>query len=297
MNPQSPRQTIFDLGMFDGSDTIYYLRRGYRVVAVEANPHSVEQVQQTCADFIASDQLTVFNAAISHTSGTAEFWVDRDNPSRSSFPQFAYKSAEQYDPVQLDTLTLTELLARFGTPLYLKIDIEGMDIVALHQLENYQQEKPQYISLEIQYANAASTDALLHLHRLGYQHFRIVGQRDHNHFYNPNWLDRRLVWCEDSFTRLMRRKPWEIQNNPVIRTLQFLVRGNQVLTRRALSINDWAFSAKSSGPLPFEHPQPWLSFEEALYEWLHMRQLRRSRSKLDGRKNAWFDVQAALSLD
>jgi len=29
---------VFDIGMHNGDDTAYYLARGYRVVAVEANP-------------------------------------------------------------------------------------------------------------------------------------------------------------------------------------------------------------------------------------------------------------------
>ena len=29
---------IFDIGMYDGSDTRYYLNEGFRVLAIEANP-------------------------------------------------------------------------------------------------------------------------------------------------------------------------------------------------------------------------------------------------------------------
>jgi hypothetical protein len=31
-------RTIFDIGMYDGAESAYYLQSGYRVVAVEANP-------------------------------------------------------------------------------------------------------------------------------------------------------------------------------------------------------------------------------------------------------------------
>ena len=31
-------ELVFDIGMHNGDDTAYYLSRGYRVLAVEANP-------------------------------------------------------------------------------------------------------------------------------------------------------------------------------------------------------------------------------------------------------------------
>ena len=34
MNPR----LIYDVGMHNGDDTAYYLRRGFRVVAIEPNP-------------------------------------------------------------------------------------------------------------------------------------------------------------------------------------------------------------------------------------------------------------------
>ena len=36
------RELIYDVGMNTGDDTAYYLNRGYRVVAIEANPDLVD---------------------------------------------------------------------------------------------------------------------------------------------------------------------------------------------------------------------------------------------------------------
>jgi hypothetical protein len=38
------KNLIYDVGMNDGNDTAYYLSRGFRVVAIEANPVLVEQL-------------------------------------------------------------------------------------------------------------------------------------------------------------------------------------------------------------------------------------------------------------
>jgi spermidine synthase len=40
---------IYDIGMHDGSDSEFYLRKGYRVVAVEANPKLVEACRERLA--------------------------------------------------------------------------------------------------------------------------------------------------------------------------------------------------------------------------------------------------------
>lgn len=36
---------VYDVGLFDGGDTAYYLFRGYNVVAVDANPVMVEKAR------------------------------------------------------------------------------------------------------------------------------------------------------------------------------------------------------------------------------------------------------------
>lgn len=56
---------IFDIGMYDGADTAYYLESGYQVVAVEANPDLVECAARQFSASLASGQLVLINAAIS----------------------------------------------------------------------------------------------------------------------------------------------------------------------------------------------------------------------------------------
>src|SRR5688500_2772152 len=56
---------VFDFGMYDGSDTEYYLDCGYKVVAVEANPALARSAQTGFEKYISSGQLVIINAAIS----------------------------------------------------------------------------------------------------------------------------------------------------------------------------------------------------------------------------------------
>ena len=64
------RDLIFDFGMHDGSDTAYYLRKGFRVVAVEANPELVAAGQSRFRAEIAEGRLTIVNKAIAEQPGT-----------------------------------------------------------------------------------------------------------------------------------------------------------------------------------------------------------------------------------
>ena len=52
-------KTVFDVGMFDGSDTKYYAELGFRVIAVEANPTLAERARKRLADGSHSLKLQV----------------------------------------------------------------------------------------------------------------------------------------------------------------------------------------------------------------------------------------------
>jgi FkbM family methyltransferase len=51
MNPK----LIYDVGMHNGDDTAYYLRRGFRVIAIEPNPALVA----TAAERFRRERLAV----------------------------------------------------------------------------------------------------------------------------------------------------------------------------------------------------------------------------------------------
>ena len=79
-------KTIFDLGMYDGSDTIYYLEEGFRVVAVEANPALVQRAQAALGKYVTSGQLEIVNAAIGPSNEAIELSVCGDDLGSSSRP-------------------------------------------------------------------------------------------------------------------------------------------------------------------------------------------------------------------
>lgn len=126
---------IFDLGMNNGDDTDFYLKRGHDVVAVEANPALCERGARRFAAAIGQGRLTIVHAAIWERSGETEFLVNLDNDHWSSLdPSWAGREGSACESISVRCVTLPELFGEFGVPHYLKIDVEGVDHVVLDQL-------------------------------------------------------------------------------------------------------------------------------------------------------------------
>lgn len=167
------RELIFDLGMHDGSDTDYYLKKGYQVVAIDANPALCQQALQRFTSYLQQGQLTILNLAISDIPGKQKFYIPQHHENLASlYLEWAQRETTDIQQVEVDAITLPALFARFGVPFYLKIDIEGADYQALKQLQQ-QALLPRYISVE---DCRFGFDYLAILHQLGYSAFKLQDQ-------------------------------------------------------------------------------------------------------------------------
>ena len=72
---QSGRMTelIYDIGMHEGEDSKFYLLKGFRVVAVEADPELCRVAAERLGQFTATGQLTIINRAIAPERGPVTF--------------------------------------------------------------------------------------------------------------------------------------------------------------------------------------------------------------------------------
>lgn len=163
---------IYDLGVNRGEDCAFYLAKGFRVVGIEANPSLYDVAREKFAANIARGDLILMNTGIAAAPGTLTFYINEHNDHWSSFdPAYGARMGTPYRTVEVACLTLDELVRRHGLPRYMKIDIEGADKLALQSLAKTQG-RPPFISVE-EYGVAALDD----LHRLGYSHMKIMGQR------------------------------------------------------------------------------------------------------------------------
>jgi FkbM family methyltransferase len=177
-NPASPPQNpglIYDVGMNNGDDCVYYLKKGHRVVAIEANPALCAAAERRFAAEIDSGALTILNIGIADMPGEAEFFVHRANSVLSTFvppgQRIGYTATlppGEFDVITVELRRLSDVIRFLGAPHYVKIDIEGFDercLADLHQCGI----RPPFISAE-----AHTIETFCHLVTMGYREFRMV---------------------------------------------------------------------------------------------------------------------------
>jgi FkbM family methyltransferase len=175
-------ELIYDIGMHDGADSDFYLRKGFRVVAVEADPKVCLATAEQFPRFLETGQLTIVNRAIAPTRGAVTFYrsqtpgwgtivdeCDADNAARGV----------SSEPITVKGITLADLVGEYGNAFYMKLDIEGMDRRALESLAATSV-RPLYVSMETSFSRKPSFDAVEKdfelLARLGYNRFKIINQ-------------------------------------------------------------------------------------------------------------------------
>src|ERR1700676_1365554 len=167
------RKQIFDIGANNGDDSAYYLRRGHRVIAIEANMTMVEVLRNRFSQELESGALTLLPVGIASGEGHSDFWICDDNPDWSSFDRAtASRNGSRHHNQIVPTRSFGSIIAEYGVPYYCKIDIEGNDRLCLHDMKPGS--LPAYLSVEMSHSDG-STDLHL-LKHLGYRKFKIISQ-------------------------------------------------------------------------------------------------------------------------
>jgi FkbM family methyltransferase len=177
------RDLIYDVGMHSGEDTEFYLKKGFRVIAFEANSDLAASARNKFHDYIANDKLVIVHGAIvdsSYPGGTVEFYKNNKNSLWGTVsPYFAERNSKlgaDSTLIRVPRINFSDCLAKLGVPYYLEIDIEGMDIICLRAL--FQVEgRPAYVSIESDRTDFRKvSDELKILTQLGYTSFQAVQQ-------------------------------------------------------------------------------------------------------------------------
>ncbi len=161
---------IYDVGLHNGTDTAYYLHKGFRVVAIDANPVLVAAAQHRFRTEIASGRLTILNIGIAEQEGTLSFWVNEANDLQSSFSE---ERAKRYGPcheIRVPCVRFSSVLEEHGVPYFMKVDIEGYDCFCVSSLNP--NDLPKHISVEAD----GECDVVAELQKLGYRKFKLVNQ-------------------------------------------------------------------------------------------------------------------------
>jgi len=177
------QKLIFDIGMHIGRDTEFYLRKGFKVVAVEANPVLAKQSNERFSSEIASGQLTIVNKAlVEDQTDSVEFYVnDEKNDWGTLLPDWNRSLNKAFRRITVPTIRLPDLIAAHGVPYFMKIDIEGADVMCVRSLM-HQRESPSYVSVELMTPNNLANqrveclEILVYLRAMGYTKFQISDQ-------------------------------------------------------------------------------------------------------------------------
>lgn len=189
---QRTRQTtsvddlIFDVGLHNGEDSAFYLAKGYRVVAFEADPGLASAGRKRFADEIANERMTIVEGAIGtpdqETPGnpghvrfyrhpTLSMWGTTDQEWVSRRTQTG-----EFEPFDVPLTNFGECLSEYGVPHFMKIDIEGADRLCLEALHEFAA-RPRFVSIESEKSDFDELRAEFELlEALGYGNFAVVQQ-------------------------------------------------------------------------------------------------------------------------
>jgi len=177
---------IYDVGMHKGEDTWFYLQKGFRVIGFEADPALAQHCRERFQEFIREGRLTVIEGAIV-SPGSVEAGLQKvrfyQNDKISVWGTIDANWAERNinlgassHVIEVDVIDFVNVIQRHGVPHYMKIDIEGLDMVCVNALKLFR-ERPDFLSIESDKTSFANIkgeiDALVDL---GYDSFQAVEQ-------------------------------------------------------------------------------------------------------------------------
>ncbi len=178
----APLGVIIDVGAHTGDDTEFYLAKGYRVIAVEANPRLNARLRERFAGALRSERLVLLEGAIADESrrgGTVEFYVNLDKDDWSSTDaNYGTRQGTRFEKISSPVIVFDDLLRQYPDVYYIKSDIEGGDVEVLKSMVRFNGGRgfrSPYFSVEVHDAESLSFLAVL-----GYRQFKLVNQ-------NLNW--------------------------------------------------------------------------------------------------------------
>jgi FkbM family methyltransferase len=140
---------IYDLGANNGDDIPYYLKKADLVIAVEANPKLTQEMRVKYKNEITSGRLCIENCVITtnESDKLVPFYLYKKDHIVSQFLKPCDSQIINFEEVMLPSISIVDLVKKYGDPFYIKIDLEGYDQEILRSLfEN--KIFPEWISAE-----------------------------------------------------------------------------------------------------------------------------------------------------
>jgi FkbM family methyltransferase len=184
---------IFDVGLHHGQDTDFYLKKGFRVVAFEADPGNAAFCRARFAEAIAEGRLEIVEGAITEERGSkghaneVKFYKNADHSLwGSTSDDWAVRNevmGTRNDIISVRATDFAGCVEKYGVPHYLKADIVGSETICLRALLKFEN-KPDYLSIRSEKLVFRKLEYEFELlKQLGYDRFKAIKQ-DFDHI-NP----------------------------------------------------------------------------------------------------------------
>jgi len=130
---------IFDIGANHGAKTDVFLRLGARVVAVEPDESNQAILRQRFHEYrLVRKAVTIVKKAVSDRSAVETMWIDAPGSAKNTLSRKwvdtlrddASRFGQQLEFARektVETTTLDQLIAEYGAPYFVKIDVEGFE--------------------------------------------------------------------------------------------------------------------------------------------------------------------------
>ena len=201
------KDLIYDVGMFDGHDTAFYLKKGFRVIAFEAMPKFIEKNKKKFEKEIEEGKLIIVEGAITDKTDVENitFYVSEKLANSTAHEWLAQIHKKHFnsdtEAITVPAVDFSAALKKYGVPYYMKIDIEGSDMLCIEALKNFK-ERPDYLTVEMPTGHYEGCHNFIQqLSEIGYKYYQLVAQIHKNHKQkepNPsregNYIGENLNW-------------------------------------------------------------------------------------------------------
>lgn len=148
---------IFDIGANQGHKTSIFLQLGARVVAVDPDKTNQKILRENFLNYrVTKKPVEIVRQAVSDRAGRETMWVNAPGSAKNTLNQkwvdtlqadaTRFGSTLEFgEKIEVETVTLEDLIARYGRPFYIKIDVEGHEPSVLRGLRT----AVRFISFEV----------------------------------------------------------------------------------------------------------------------------------------------------
>jgi len=161
------QKLAFDIGCNVGNYTKKLLKNGWKVVAVDPNPSlfsdspsEVERVVAACSDSIKIIPFYFCNANTISSASTE--WITNSRFSKNY----------SWEEHKVKSITIDELVKKYGCPNHIKVDVEGYEITALKGMTKKYADELCFEWAEEQ--GDMAVDCVKYLESLGYTKFGYI---------------------------------------------------------------------------------------------------------------------------